>query len=138
MENGNEFLDKDSFLAMEPAPMEAVSIPECKGMKIFVCGLSATAKNAYQASLVEIQGNTRKIKLEHSTAKLLVQTLVTKDRQRIFTDTDVLKVGTLRADVLERLAKIANRLSGMDEEENKQLLKNSEAAQSGDSPTVSL
>lgn len=138
MDQTNECITREEFLAMAPAPLEAVVVPELNGKTIYLTGLSATAKGIYQSSLIQMEGKTRKIKLEHATARLLSLTIVTKDRKRLFTDADILALGALRGDVMERLAKIANRLSGMDEEENANLVKNSDAAQSDDSPTVSL
>ena len=138
MENGQEFLTKDEILAMNDIPTEIVTVPEWQHRKVMVCGLTAAGKNAYQSSLVEITGKSRKMRLENATAKLLVLTIVNAQRQPLFTESDIIKLGTKSASVLERLAKVASRLSGMDEEENEQLLKNSEAAQSGDSPTASL
>ncbi len=138
MENGSEFLTASEILGMDDLPVEEVIVPEWKNRKVLICGLTAAAKNAYQASIVEIQGKNRKLKLEHSTAKLLVRCLVDQKRQPLFTETQILQLGAKSAAVLERLAKVASRLSGMDEDDNEQLLKNSEAAQSGDSPTVSL
>lgn len=138
MENGEEFLSKDEIFGMDDIPTEEVAVPEWKGRKVLVCGLTAAAKNAYQASLFDIRGNSRKIRMENATAKLLVRTIVNRQRQPIFTETDIERLGTKSAAALERLVKVANRLSGMDAEENAAILKNSEAAQSDDSPTVSL
>jgi hypothetical protein len=138
MEPSNDLLGKDDILGMDDIPVEEVIVPEWKGRKVLVSGLTAAGKNAYQASLVEIQGKNRKLKLEHSTAKLLVRTLVDAKRQPLFTETDIIRLGTKSAAVLERLGKIASRLSGMDEQENEDILKNSDAAQSSDLPTVSL
>lgn len=138
MENGNELLTADEILGMDDIPTEIVTVPEWKHRKVMVCGMTAAGKNAYQASLVEIQGKTRKLKLEQATAKLLVRTLVNEKREALFTESQIIKLGTKSAAVCERLAKIASRLSGMDEEENEALLKNSDAAQSDVSPTASL
>lgn len=138
MENGNELLTADEILGMDDIPTERVTVPEWKNRTVLVCGMTAAGKNAYQASLVEIQGKSRKLKLEHATAKLLVRTLVNAKREALFTESQIIKLSTKSAAVLERLAKVASRLSGMDEEENEAILKNSEAAQSDDSPTVSL
>lgn len=138
MTNGEELLSKDEIFGMDDIPTEEVVVPEWKGRKVLVCGLTAAAKNAYQASLVEIKGNSRKVRMENATAKLVVLTVVNRQRQRVFTDSDIERLGTKSAAALERLAKVANRLSGMDEAENAEILKNSEATQSGDSPTVSL
>lgn len=138
MENGDQFLSKDEILGMDDIPMEEVTVPEWKGRTVLVCGLTAAGKNAYQASLLEIKGSSRRVRMENALAKLLVLTIVNRQRQRLFTESDIERLGTKSAAALERLATVANRLSGMDEKENAELLKNSDAAQSGDSPTVSL
>lgn len=134
----DELLSKDEIFGMDDIPMEEVVVPEWKDRKVLICGLTAAGKNAYQASLVEIKGASRKVRMENATAKLLVRTIVNRQRQPIFTETDIERLGSKSAAALERLAKVANRLSGMDEAENAELVKNSDAAQSGDSPTVSL
>lgn len=138
MEPSNDLLSKDDILGMDDIPVEEVVVPEWKGRRVLISGLTAAAKNAYQSSLVELQGTTRKVKLEHSTAKLLVRCLVDAKRQPLFTETDIIRLGTKSAAVLERLAKVASRLSGMDDAGQEEILKNSDAAQSGDSPTASL
>jgi hypothetical protein len=138
MQNGEELLSKEEIFGMDDIPTEEVVVPEWKGRTVLVCGLTAAGKNAYQASLLEIKGNSRKVRMENATAKLLVRTLVNRQRQSLFTESDIERLGTKSAAALERLAQVANRLSGMDEAENAEILKNSEAAQSGDSPTVSL
>ena len=138
MVNGDELLSKDEIFGMDDIPMEEVVVPEWKNRKVLICGLTAAGKNAYQASLVEIKGTSRKVRMENATAKLLVRTIVNRQRQPIFTETDIERLGSKSAAALERLATVANRLSGMDEKENAELVKNSEAAQSVDSPTVSL
>lgn len=138
MENGEELLSKDEIFGMDDIPVEEVVVPEWKGRTVLVCGLTAAAKNAYEASLVEIKGTSRKVKLENATAKLLVRTVVNRQRQALFTEGDIERLGTKSAAALERLAKVAQRLSAMNQGEVEALVKNSEAAQSDDSPTVSL
>jgi hypothetical protein len=134
MVNGDELLSKDEIFGMDDIPVEEVVVPEWGHRKVLVCGMTAAAKNAYQASLVEIKGTSRRVRMENATAKLLVRTIVNRQRQPIFTETDIERLGSKSAAALERLATVANRLSGMDEKENAELVKNSEAAQSGDSP----
>lgn len=138
MDSAKDFLSKDEILAMDDIPTEEVIVPEWKNRKVLISGLTAAGRNAYQASLTEMHGNKQKLKLEHATAKLLVRAIVNEKRQPIFTETDIIRLGTKSSAVLERLAKIASRLSGMDEEVAAQTAKNSEAAQSDDSPIASL
>lgn len=138
MEHGEELLSKEEIFGMDDIPVEAVVVPEWKNRTVLVCGLTAAAKNAYEASLIDIKGTSRKVRLENATAKLLVRTVVNRQRQALFTEADIERLGTKSAAALERLAKVAQRLSAMNQVEVEALLKNSEAAQSDDSPTVSL
>ncbi len=138
MVNGDELLSKDEILGMDDIPTEEVVVPEWKGRTVLVCGMTAAGKNAYEASLVEIKGTTRKVRMENATAKLLVRTIVNRQRQPLFTETDIERLGTKSAAALERLAQVALRLSSMRVSDVEELVKNSDAAQSGDSPSVSL
>lgn len=138
MMNGDELLSKDEILGMDDIPTEEVVVPEWKGRTVLVCGMTAAGKNAYEASLVEVKGTTRKIRMENATAKLLVRTIVNRQRQPLFTETDIERLGTKSAAALERLAQVALRLSSMRVSDVEELVKNSDAAQSGDSPSVSL
>lgn len=138
MEHGEELLSKEEIFGMDDIPVEEVVVPEWKNRTVLVCGLTAAAKNAYEASLIDIKGTSRKVRLENATAKLLVRTVVNRQRQALFTEADIERLGTKSAAALERLAKVAQRLSAMNQVEVEALLKNSEAAQSDDSPTVSL
>ena len=138
MENGDEYLNKEDILGMDDIAVEEVLVPEWKNRKVLVCGMTAAGKNAYEASLVEVKGTSRKVKLENATAKLLAHTLVNRKRQLLFTETDIEALGRKSAAALERLAAVAQRLSSMRQEDVEALVKNSEAAQSVDSPSASL
>lgn len=134
----SEGLSREEILGMDDIPLEAVVVPEWGSRTVYVCGMTAAGKNAFEASLVEIRGSSRKVRMENATAKLLVRTVVTRQRQPLFSEADIERLGTKSAAALERLAKVAQRLSAMGPDEVEALVKNSEAAQSGDSPTVSL
>jgi hypothetical protein len=138
MVNGEQLLTADEILGMDDIPTEEVVVPEWQGRMVLVCGMTAAGKNSYEASLVEIKGTTRKVRMENATAKLLVRTLVNRQRQPLFTESQIEKLGTKSAAALERLAQVALRLSSMRVQDVEELVKNSDAAQSGDSPSVSL
>lgn len=138
MVNGDQLLTADEILGMDDIPTEEVTVPEWQGRTVLVCGMTAAAKNAYEASLVEIKGSTRKVRMENATAKLLVRTLVNRQKQPLFTETQIEKLGTKSAAALDRIAQVALRLSSMRVTDVEELVKNSDAAQSGDSPSVSL
>jgi hypothetical protein len=123
-----DYLSKDAILGADDILTETVYVPEWKG-HVIVCGLTGASKDSYDKSVIEVRGNKRSINMEHFRAKLLVRTLVTPDRQPLFTETDILKLGTKSAAVLDRLCQIAQRLSGMREEDAEELKKTSEPTQ---------
>lgn len=137
MENGTGFLTKDAILSADDILTEKVYVPEWKG-SVIVCGMTGAAKDAYEKSIVDIKGNKHTVNRDHLRAKLLIRTVVNEHRQPIFTDGDIIKLGTKSASVLDRLCEIAQRLSGMRQADADELKKTSETTQSDDSDSVSL
>ena len=123
-------LTREEILGMEDILIEEVTVPMWNNRTVWVCGLTAAAKNHYQQSLVDINGTSRKLRLENSTAKLVALTVVNRDRARLFTERDIERLGTKSAAALELLVEVANRLSGMTQKETEDLVKNSEPSQS--------
>ena len=133
-----ETLSRDEIFGMDDIPMEAVLVPEWGNKTVFVCGLTGAARDAYNASLVEFRGESRKMRLENATVKLVIRTVCDAQKKLLFSEGDIERLGTKSSAALERLSSVARRLSGMDKKELEELEKNSDAAQSGDSPTASL
>lgn len=127
-----DYLSKEAILAADDILTEAVYVPEWKGT-VIVCGLTGAAKDAYDKSIIEIKGTKRTVNLDHLRAKLLVRTLVTPERQPLFTESDIIKLGTKSASVLDRLCAVAQRLSGMRPEDAEELKKTSEPIPTDDS-----
>ena len=137
MENGNGHLSKEAIFAADDILTEEVYVPEWKG-SVTVCGMTGAAKDAYDKSIVDIKGNKHTINRDHMRAKLLVLVLCNANRQRLFTEADIIKLGTKSASVLDRLCAVAQRLSGMTQDEAEELKKTLEPIQSADSVSVSL
>jgi len=130
-------LTREEIFGMEDILIEEVTIPMWGNRTVYVCGLTAAAKNRYQQSLVDMKGTTRTLRLENSTAKLVALTVCNQDRQCLFTERDIERLGTKSAAALELIVEVANRLSGMTQKEVADLVKNSEPSQSDASSSVS-
>lgn len=133
-------MTKDDIFGMDDIPHEYVQVPQWKGGTVCVVGLSGAAKNQYQQQLIEVKGESRRIRLENSTAKLAALTIVDNhvNRRRLFSEGDVLKLGTKSAAALEVIIEVANRLSGMSKKEVEDFVKNSEPSQTDGSSSGSL
>ncbi len=137
MENGKGNLSKEAIFAADDILTEDVYIPEWNG-SVTVCGMTGAGKDAYEKSIVDIKGNKHTVNRDHLRAKLLIRTVVNEDMTPKFNESDIIKLGTKSASVLDRLCAVAQRLSGMTQEEAQELKKTSETTPSGDSVSVSL
>lgn len=109
-------LTRDQITAADDLVHEDVPVPEWgKDGEVRIVGMSGTDRNAYQSSLVRIgpNGKPQGVNLDDQTAKLLSRCIVDEDGKRLFTNKDIGALGAKNGAVLERLAKVAKRLSGL-------------------------
>ncbi|RMB81277.1 hypothetical protein [Streptomyces shenzhenensis] len=111
-------LSKDQITAADDRKWEDVPVPEWGGT-VRLLGMSGTERNAYQSSLVVLghDGKPQRMNMADQLAKLVAKCLVGEDYERLFTDKEVKALGAKNGAVLERLGKIAQRLSGLRKED---------------------
>ena len=129
-------LSKDQIDAADDRQWEDVPVPEWGG-DVRVLGMSGTDRNAYQSSLIVIgtNGKPQRVNLNDQLAKIVARCLVGEDFQRLYTDKEVAALGRKNGAVLDRLADVAKRLSGLNDKATEDAAGNSEAAPSGASTT---
>lgn len=96
---------------------EDVPVPEWGG-DVRIRSMSGTDRNAYQSETVVIGANGRPqgINLRDQYARLLSRCIVDEQGRRIFvTEKQIKALGAKDAAVLERLVKVAKRVSGLGE-----------------------
>lgn len=129
-------LDRNAILATPDLPIEPVDVPAWGGV-VYVRGLSAAGRDAYEASLSRIEGvgkkQTRVADLSNVRAKLLARCVCDQAGELLFTDADIEALGAKSAEALEPLIEKAQALSGMTERDVERLEGNSETAP-GDAP----
>ncbi|MEU9972351.1 hypothetical protein [Streptomyces sp. NPDC051014] len=93
---------------------EDVPVPEWGG-EVRVLGLNGTARNAYEASLVQLgpNGSVQRVRLDNATARLVALTLVDENFERLYTDKELAELGAKNGAVLTKLHQVAQRLSGL-------------------------
>ncbi|PWJ07916.1 hypothetical protein DKG34_10960 [Streptomyces sp. NWU49] len=129
-------LSKEQITAADDRQWEDVDVPEWGGT-VRLLGMSGTERNAYQASLVVLgpNGSVQRMNMQDQLAKLLAKCLVGEDFERLFSDKEVKALGAKNGAVLERLGKIAQRLSGLRKEDMEAAEGKSETTASGVSTT---
>jgi len=118
-------LTKDQILAAQDRPYEDVEVPEWGG-RVRIRGLSGAERDAFEASMIGPDGKPSPQRFRNFRARLLAQTLVNEQGERLFSDADIKSLGEKSGDVLARLFEIAQRLSGLTRQDVETYVKNSE------------
>lgn len=139
-----ELLSRAAILGAADIPEELVPVPEWGG-SVRVIGMSAKTRSKYEASFrKEVRGRNGEMEIKQNTAALLTvrerlvaYSVVDKDGNRLFADEDIAELGKKSAAALERIIKVAQRLSGMTDADIEELEKNSDETEEGSSSSVS-
>lgn len=107
----------ETLAALQQLPREVVTVPILGAVTIQ--GMSGAQRDAFEASCIEERGKKRKFSTQNFRAKLVAFCAVDDDGERLFTDPEAL--GSIRADVLDRLYGPAARLSGLSKEDEEEL-----------------
>ena len=126
-EKAKVFLGRDAILAIDDLPKEEVYVPEWKTW-ICVRALTGAERDAFESSVVEQRGKSTKMNLRNIRAKLVALTAVDEEGKRLFTDDDAALLGKKSAAALDRVFDVAQRLSGLRQEDVEELAGNSEGA----------
>ncbi len=126
-------LSRDKVLGAKTPPRERVELGELEdGGFVLVRGMTGTERDAFEASCIEGRGRKRDVNTKNIRAKLVAFCAIDETGRRVFTDDDATELGTIRADLLDRIFSVAQRLSGMSEQDVDELGKPSPI------PTVSV
>jgi hypothetical protein len=125
-------LTREAILNAPDLQVEDVDVPEWGG-KVRVRGLTGAERDAFEQSIMEQRGRDMSLNLRNIRAKLVALSVVDEQNNRVFSDADVKALGQKSAVALQRVFEVAQRLSGLRNEDVEELAKNSENGQSGDS-----
>jgi hypothetical protein len=133
-----QFVTAEEILAARSVPWEEVFLPSLKKHAIVV-GMSGKARDTFEASLVVGKGKGRSVKTDNIRARLAARCLFTappdKGGRRMFTDDQADALGDVRADILAPIYDVAQRLSGVSDDDVEELGNESATASSSSSPS---
>jgi hypothetical protein len=127
---------RDVLLAATAPPTEVVALPELK-ISVTVRGMTGAERDAFEASCIEGKGRKREFSMKNLRAKMVAYCCIDEQGHRVFTDIDALALGAVRADVIDRLFGVAQRLSGMRDQDVDELGLGSETTTSSSPSSVS-
>jgi len=118
-------LDRNAILEAKDLPTETVDVPEWGG-QVIVRTLTGEERDQYEASMFEVVGDgaNREVvpKMENLRATLAALSIVDEDSKRMFDVSEVHLLGQKSAAALDRVFDVAKRLSGLSEEDVKELM----------------
>jgi len=113
-------LGRTDILEAMDLQRETVDVPEWGG-SVYVQGMSGGDRDTFERSMVEIRGKQSSINWKNLRAKLVARCIVDSEGQRIFHDLDIDELGKKSAVALQRVFLVAQRLSGMADNEVEEL-----------------
>ncbi len=118
-----KLLTASDILGAQDLKRERVEVPEWGGF-LYVQTLTGEARDAYESSVMEINGSSVKQNLENLRAKFVAATIADEDGCLIFSAEQVKELGKKSAAVLDRLFGIAQRLNALSDSDVEELAKN--------------
>jgi hypothetical protein len=128
-------LSREAILQAQDIQIEEVQVPEWGG-SVYVKGMTGTERDAFEMSIVRTKGKSTEINMNNIRAKLAASAICNEQGARLFTDADVKALGGKSAAALQRVFEVAQRLSGIGDEDVKELAEGLEADPTGALPTA--
>lgn len=125
-------ITKDQLWQVNDITYEDVAVPEWgPGVEVRLRTLTGEELDSYQAGLVvQTREGGRRMNLRNASARLIVACAINEDGSPLFELTDVMRLSQMSARALQRLTVVAQRLSGMTEDDMKELTENFDDGQS--------
>lgn len=117
------YLNRDEILKLNDLPVEEVYVPEWDAW-VRVRGLTGAERDRFEQSIVEQRGKATRMNLRNIRAKLVALTVVDEQGNRVFSDEDAEALGRKSASALNRVFEVAQRLSGLRQEDVEELAGN--------------
>jgi hypothetical protein len=113
-----KLLTRDEILATDDRTRELVEVPEWGG-SVWVRSLSGLERDRYEGAMVAYRRLAKggleidRVVTDNIRARLVSLSVVDEAGNRLFTDVDVIALGSHSAQALNRICEVAQRLSGL-------------------------
>ncbi len=125
-------LSREDILKIKDIDIERVEVPEWDGA-VYVKGMTGTERDRFEASIVEQRGKNPRVSMLNIRAKLAAESICNEDGVRLFSVKDVNELGKKSASALQRVFDVAQRLSGITDDDVEELSEEMEENPSGGS-----
>ena len=120
-----KILKRDDIRTANDLKRELVEIPEWGG-SVYVRAMTAFERERFEESLIQGKGKKARMRLVYARARLATIVCEDEDGNPLFGENDIAWLAKKSAKALDRIFDVAGRLSGLNEEDVEDLVKNSE------------
>ena len=130
-------LTSEQILKVEDRPSERVQMPEWgQGGYVNIRGMSGHERGRYEAESVNMEtGKAEVSAMADYKLRIVCRCMVNDGGERLFPDAGVVQLGRKSAASIERLYKVASRLSGLDTDAEALAAKNSSGSPPDEQPS---
>jgi len=131
-------LSREAILSANDLKKEKVECPEWGGF-VFVKSLTAKERDEWETSLFDTKRRGKnvevKMKRENIRARFVALTVIDESGTLLFSVADIAELGNKNASAMDRIFEVAQKLSGLTEEDLDELEKNLKDTQADISST---
>jgi hypothetical protein len=125
-------LTRDQIWSADDITFEDVPVPEWGG-SVRIRGMSGRERDAFEAASLVNRKGTQELNVKNIRARLVAACAIDENGQPLFSSADVMRLSEKSAAALTRLFVVAQRLSGMTEDDVEELAGNLDSDQNGNS-----
>ena len=122
-------------MAVPDLVTEEVEVPEWGGA-VLVKGLTGKERDAFEAGAIQQKGRKIKVDMANLRARLVALAVVDEEGKRLFQPGDIEALGRKSAAALDRVFAVAQRLSGIGDNDLEELIEDFPNGQNGTSVSV--
>ena len=128
-------LNREDILQADDIQIELVPVPEWGG-EVYAKGMTGSERDRFETSIIMVDGKSnQKLNLADMRAKLCALAICDEDGKKLFTQADIKELGKKSAAALQRVFKVAQRLSGLTDDDVNELSEGLEESPFVDSPS---
>ena len=113
-------LTREQILGAQDLKTETVDVPEWGG-QVLVAGLTGTERDRFEQDSIQGKGKNVTMNFANMRARLVALAVVDSDGKRLFAHDDVKALGGKSAAALNRVFEVAQRLSGLTDNDLEEL-----------------
>ena len=113
-------LSREDILKVDDIQIEFVEVPEWGG-SVFVKGMTGAERDRFESGIIEISGDDSKVNMTDIRAKLCAVSVCNEDGKKLFSPADIKELSKKSASALQKVFEVAQRLSGITDDDVEEL-----------------